>query len=210
MRPRPLQTKGGVLLVEVLIALSLFLAVATIVAQALSVAFVSEKASRSRALATSVLEELLTEVRASSEEHWDNIAALSRGSPYSMNMSGGHFVAVAGTSSVIIDGIPYARSFALFDAQRAINTLATPLAVVATSSMRIDNGSLNVIGTVTWGAGDTLTLSTILTRWRNVVCGQTSWSTTGSSTVNCDTTNVSMGGRTNIQTGNKLMLCSGC
>lgn len=200
----------GVLLVEVLIALALFLAISTIIAQALSAGFVSEKASRTRSLATATLEELLTQVRASSESHWDNIAGLARGVPYTVSSGGGAVIIATGSTAIIIDGTAYSRSFVVRDGYRDIGATTTALMLTATSSAQKDSGSLLIDGTVTWGSGERLELHSVLTRWRNIVCGQTSWSVAGSSTENCETPNIPLSGLRNIQTGDKLMLCSGC
>lgn len=210
MRTFPMQREGGVLLVEVLIALALFLAISTIIAQALSVGFVSEKASRSRAIATAALEESLTRVRASSEEHWDNIASLPRNTPYHMSTIAGHFIAASGTGPVLIDGTTYTLSFMVRDVARVMGGTTTPLALVATSSTQLDPGSLLIDGVVNWGSGDSLTLQSVMTRWRNIVCGQTSWDTSGSSTQSCESASVSLGSKNNIQVGDQLLLCSGC
>jgi Tfp pilus assembly protein PilV len=204
------QQQGGVLLVEVLVALALFLAISTIIAQALSVSFVSEKASRGRAVGAAVLEELLTQVRASSEEHWDNIAALSRGTPYTITSTAGLLLIATGTAAVTVDGTVYTRSFIVRDAGRQMGGTLTPLTFTATSSLRSDSGSLIIDGMVTWGKGDTLALQSVLTRWRNIVCGQTSWDMTGSTSLNCESATVPLGGRSNIQVGDKLQLCTGC
>ncbi|HXK37674.1 MAG TPA: hypothetical protein VJ579_01245 [Candidatus Paceibacterota bacterium] len=204
------QQQGGVLLIEVLIALALFLAISTIIAQALSVGFVSEKASRTRAGGTAMLEELLTLVRASSEEHWDNIGSLSRGVPYAISQVGGQLQVATGSATVTLDGVAYERSFTVRDATRAIGGTLTPLTLTATTSSRNDAGALVIDGTVTWGKGESLRLQTIITRWRNIVCGQTAWGVTGSSSAYCETATVPISGRSNIQVGDTLQLCTGC
>jgi type II secretory pathway pseudopilin PulG len=205
------QRQKGVLLLEVLIALALFLAIATIIAQALSVGFASERAARTRSIATATLEELLTQVRASSEEHWDNVAGLPRGVAYSVTASSGVISIIPGAQQVNIDGVVYARSFTVLDVQRSFASTTAPLSFMGTSSVtQVDRGTVIVDGLVSWGSGDSLSLRSVLTRWRNIVCGQTSWSTTGSSTVDCTSPTISLGSVRNIQVGNTLQLCSGC
>lgn len=210
MRVWQAQREKGVLLVEVLIALALFLAISTIIAQALSAGFVSEKASRSRSLAAATLEELLTQVRAASESHWDNIAGLQRGVPYSVNFQGGNLNIATGSAPIILDGTTYTRSFVVSDGYRTLSATTSALSVAAASSAQKDSGSLVIDGTVTWGNGETLGLHSVITRWRNIICGQTAWGTTGSSSAMCETLSIPLTGRNNIQTGDKLLLCSGC
>ena len=205
------QRQGGVLLLEVLIALALFLAIATIIAQALSVGFASERAARTRSIATAALEELLAQVRASSEEHWDNIAGLPRGVTYSISATSGVLNIMPGALPVDIDGVTYARSFTVEDAQRSFSSTTASLAFTSTSSVtHIDKGTVIINGLISWGNGESLSMQSVITRWRNIVCGQTSWNTTGSSTVDCTSPTVSLGGVKNIQVGNTLQLCSGC
>ncbi len=204
------QTQRGVLLIEVLLSLALFLAISTIIAQALSAGFVSEKTSRMRTVASSAIEEMLTRVRAASEESWGSIAQLQRNTPYAMTLTANHYVPSIGTSTVVIDGTSYALSFTVQDASRTIAATTTPLALTATSSSVIDSGSLLITANAMWGTGESLVVSTVLTRWRNIVCGQTGWSLVGSSTVGCETPNILLGTHKNIQVGDKLQLCTGC
>lgn len=210
MHAFPKARQGGVLLIEVLIALALFLAISTIIAQALSVGFAGEKTSRSRTLAMTSLNELLTQVRASSEEHWDNIAALVKGAPYSINVIGGHLVVATGSSPVVIDGVTYQRSFSVQAASRTAEGASSQLAIATSAPGRTDQGSLVVDGQISWGTQDMLTLRTIITRWRNIVCGQTSWSATSTNPAACTTANIALPGKANIQAGDTLTLCSGC
>ena len=202
--------KRGVLLLEVLVALALFFAIAAIIAQALAAGFASEKISRTRAIGIAALEEMFAQVRAAQEAHWDTIGGLKRGVPYSISQHNGAFIIATGSASIVVDGIPYALSFVLSDSNRALNATNTPLALVATSSSLVDKSSLIVDGAVSWASGGALSLRTVLTRWRNVVCGQTSWSGAATSAALCEATNVGLQNAKNIQAGNSLMLCNGC
>lgn len=209
MKNRALKQKGS-LLVEILIALALFAGVALIIGQSLSTGFIAESDTHMREAARRIAEEEVSRLRSISDTSWSSLAGLPEGINYSINSSG---VIASGTAVSIVDGLTFNYGFTVRRAPRDISGQYgdTLLPTSNASGTALDRGSLLARVTVTAGLLSPIVVDTLLSRWRNVVCGQSDWSATATVSVrDCASEVAGASAKTNIQTGPTLQLCNGC
>lgn len=199
-------TKKGSLLVEILVAVSVFAAVALIGAQANLVSLESNKASGKKGAGVNLLSEMMQGVRGATEENWQNLYNLTKPSThYYPALSGGKWILTEGDENVTVAETVFTRYFTVSNVSRDPGTRDIETAY---NSAHDDPSTQQVIATVSSSATDPLSITEYFSRWRNKICVQTSWASGGSSGVkNCpDTTFVS---QSNVTTGASLELCSG-
>jgi type II secretory pathway pseudopilin PulG len=199
------------LLLEVLIAIALFLAVSTIIAQALFAGFSGGRNAQVKTAMSGVAAGQIAMARALADEHWDNIGGLSRNTPYHITSSSSGFAIAPGIKEGVADGFPYAVSFQIADGVREVSSSTAALSLDQKLAPRSDSGTLLVTCVASSSGVEPITMTAALTRWRNVVCGQGGWIASSSNqAVPCETGNINLGAKSNIETGDQLKLCNGC
>ena len=148
---------------------------------------------------------------------WQNVFNLLHdGTVYHPTISSGSWILTSGTENVTIDGIVYTRSFTVQHVCRVASAPRSITGITDTSGSAttcagsggtFDPSTEQVSTTVSWPNGTTLTGADYITRWRNKVCNQTTWSSTGSGPATCPSTLYDT--KTNITTGSNLQLCLG-
>ena len=197
----------GALLIEILVAVTVFAAIAAIGAQAVVVSLRSNASAEQKGAGAQLLSELLQGVRASTEENWQNLYGLVKGTThYYPQIQAGKWVIAAGDETITLGTTAYTRYFTISNVSRDLSTrdIETTYA-----SAHDDPATQQVSAFVAASSTPTLSVTEYFFRWRNKTCNQTSWSGgLGSGVKNCpDSTYVSA---TNITVGAAdLQLCSG-
>lgn len=214
MRNKSLKNKGS-LLIEVLISIALFLAISTIIAQAVYTSFYSERDSENKITLNDLLSQQIERVRAISDEHWNNIDGLSRGVDYYIgNKDTGYYVAT-GTYSGVVNSLKYIISFRLEDVYRDLSRNSTSSILVSTSTditkTALDHSTIKIIAIGNIENREPTKMETYITRWRNIICSQKIWSATGTTgTLPCENTEIKVTEKNNIELGDQIKLCNGC
>lgn len=203
----PSHYSGGQLLIEILVAISIFTVLAAIASQALSVSMRGSTLAIQKDTGTQLLKELLEGVRGATESSWQNLYGLTKNSAhYHVVQQGGAFAVMSGDETIALNGVTYTRYFTVTDVSRDPSTRN----IETTYSAPHDDPSTEQVNVIVSAPSvPTLSASTYFFRWRNKTCTQTSWSGGGGSSgaKQCpDTTYVS---ETNITAGASLELCSG-
>lgn len=176
------RVQKGSLLIEILVAVSVFAVLASIGAQALVVSLSSNVAAEKKTSGAHLLSEMMGAIHAASDESWQNLYGLTKSAHYYPSISGGKWVLVAGDELVSVGNASFTRYFTVVNVSR---NLSTPRDIETTYTFANDDPSTQLVSaTVTSTTTDALTVSEYFFRWRNKVCSQTSWSSSGSSGVN--------------------------
>lgn len=196
----------GVLLIEVLLAIAIFGALGAIATQALVVSYQASESSAGKGAATQLTAETVRAVRAASDESWQDLYDLTKDTQhyYPLLVNGSWTIAV-GDELITLGTNTYTRYFTVSNVSRNPTTRDIEESYVSAN----DDPSTQKI-TVVVSATSTGTLSTnaYIMRWRNLVCDQDAWSSSGASGVKtCP--DASYTSATNITPGNALELCSG-
>lgn len=211
-----LKNQKGVMLMEVLLAISAAAVVITVSAQMVYVGIVSNRSSTEKNVALGLAEEISAAVEASSTEKWQNVYNLTKGTTnYYPQQSAGKWVLTAGTQNVTLNGVVYTRSLTIQNVCRntttrnitGITDTSGSTTTCTTSTGGHDPSTQQISINVTWPNGGALTTNKYITRWRNLTCLQTAWSSTGSGTSTCPATIYES--QTNITPGADLQLCNG-
>ncbi len=206
--PRHRVQKGS-LLIEILVAVSVFAVLASIGAQALVVSLSSNVAAEKKTSGANLLSEMMGGIRAASDEQWQNLYGVTKGAHYHPVISGGKWVLVTGDETVSVGNASFVRYFTVSNVSRDLSTRG----IETTYASGHDDPSTQLVAaTVTSTTTDALTASEYFFRWRNKTCNQTAWSSSGSSGVkNChdDVTDTTYVSTTNITAGASLEICSG-
>jgi len=203
------RVQKGSLLIEILVAVSIFAVLASIGAQALVVSLNSNVAAEKKTSGANLLSEMMGGIRAVSDEQWQNLYGVTKGSHYYPAISGGKWVVVAGDETVTVGNASYVRYFTVANVSRDLSTRDVETAY---TSGHDDPSTQLVSAAVTSTTTDALIVSEYFFRWRNKTCAQTAWSSSGSSGAkNChdDITDTTYVSATNITAGANLQLCSG-
>lgn len=171
----------GVLLIEVMMAVAFFVAVATLGSRMIFVGQKSNQAVSGRDAAKGLLNEVLEAARAGSDEKWKNIYSLTKSTGhYYPQQSSGKWIFTAGDEVVSLNGTNYTRYFTVDNVSRDLSTRAIETSYNAAHD---DPSTQKITANTTWTNGETLAVYEYLSRWRNVTCLGTSWNTAGSSGV---------------------------
>lgn len=188
MRTSPAQYTKGSLLIEVLLAISVLAVILSLGAESSYVSLVGTKAAAEKDVASGLLTEQLSAVRSISDEKWQNIFSITKGSAnthFATTTAGKWGVGATASETVTINGVAYTRYFFVQDVCRGA---ASPRAITGitdssgtgttctTSGGGYDPSTEKVTITITWGGGNTLSMNEYLIRWRNKVCDHTDWS----------------------------------
>lgn len=196
----------GVLLIEMLVAIALFGAIGAIAAQALVVSFRGTELATEKAAIAQLLSETVRAARGASDESWDNLYGLTKGAVhYHPELQGGKWAIVPGDETLALGVASYTRYFTVDNVSRDPVTRE----IEDSYTVAHDDPSTQKL-TVVVAASSTGALSTsaYLFRWRNVVCEQGSWLTSGATGVqSCPDTEYA--NAANITPGETLQLCSG-
>lgn len=190
--------KRGVLLLELLIAISILAVVLSVGSQAVFVSLQSGKTSAESDVAMGLANEALEAVRGTAEEKWQNIYTLTRWTQhYYPAQSAGKWILTAGDEAIALNTASYTRYVTIQNvcrdttpSSRAITGLTDgptdtdgTLTTCTTSGGLFDPSTQKVTVTVSWqGSGSPVTISDYFIRWRNKVCNQTGWTTGDSGT----------------------------
>lgn len=184
--------KSGSLLLELLIVIGVVAIVVPLVAQIVVSSLNMNKWTMENKIATSLVDEELKAIDSVSFEKWQNIYSkikLSTAHYYTVN-SGGAWSLSLGDESLVVNSLNYTRYFTISNVCRDDITGSV---IVASSTSPCTTGNSDdpstqkITVTVNWQNG-TLSKDYYLTRWRNKICAQTSWSGVGSSPVSCPST----------------------
>jgi type II secretory pathway pseudopilin PulG len=207
----------GELLFELLIALSIAAIVLTLGGQLVSLGLRASKVANNRGVGTGLFEEMFAAVDGVAGEKWINLYGLTKNSDYHPTISSGSWVFTAGSEVVTIDGIDYTRSFKVQNVCRNGSGVITGLTdssgtAVGGSGCSGSGGNFDpstefVTFQVSWPNYPALVVNRYITRWRNKVCTQTSWGSTGSGVNSCPDTKYET--KTNLNSGASLEICSG-
>lgn len=168
----------GSLLIEILVAVSIFAVLATIGAQALVVSLNSNMAAEKKTSGAGLLSEMMNAVHAASDESWQNLYGVTKGSHYHPAIAGGKWTLVSGDELVSVGNASYTRYFTVANVSRSLSTRDIETTYI---SGHDDPSTQFVAATVTSTTTDALTASEYFFRWRNKTCNQTAWSSSGSS-----------------------------
>jgi type II secretory pathway pseudopilin PulG len=184
--------KRGSLLLEILIVIGVVAIIIPVVAQVVVTSLNSNKWTTENKVAAGLADETIKAVENVSFEKWQNIYSKIKGATnhYYPTKDGGAWTVALGDESLMVNGLSYVRYFTIFDVCRdditkeIITNQGIPPCTAGNSD---DPSTQKITVTVNWTNG-TLIKDYYLTRWRNKVCHQTSWSGTGSGAVNCPST----------------------
>jgi len=198
------QYQKGALLIEILVALSIFTVLAAIAAQSLYVSTRGGVIATQKEVGIHLLKELMEGARAATDTSWQNLYGLTKVSGhYSVATSSANaWVFTTGDESLTLNGLLYTRYITVANVSRDPSTRAIETVYNAAHD---DPSTQFVTAIVSWPGGTPLSVNEYFFRWRNTVCAQTTWSTGGSSGVRqCpDTEYVS---KTNLDASSTLQL----
>lgn len=184
--------KNGSLLLELLIVIAVVAIIVPLVAQIVVSSLNMNRWSTENKVATELVDESIKAIDSVSFEKWQNIYSKIKGSAnhYYSVKSGGAWSVSLGDESLTVNNLNYTRYFTITNVCRdditkmvVMNTSTPP----CTAGNSDDPSTQKITVTVSWSNG-TLSKDYYLTRWRNKVCVQTSWSGVGSGPVTCPST----------------------
>ena len=189
--------KRGAFLLEILIVIALLGVILGVSAQAVFVSLQSGKISGERDAAVGLASEELEAVRGITEENWQNIYTLTKGSAQYYSVQSGTKWATSTASEVIaLNNATYTRYFVVQNVCRdatAGSRLVTGVTdssgagtTCTTSTGDFDPSTEKVIVTVSWPNADPVVISEYFFRWKNKTCAQVDWS--GGATTPTDNT----------------------
>ena len=188
----------GALLIEILITISILAIILSLGAQSSFVSLRASKSAGEKDMALNLAIETLEAVRGASDEKWQNLYDLTKGSAnhhYPSQSSGKWVISNNGDETVAVNSIPYARYFVVDNVSR--DQTPTSRAIENTYNSANDDPStqkVTVTVTTNWATSTAVTFSQYLSRWRNKVTVQTSWTGGGGES------------STNITTGSSLQV----
>jgi hypothetical protein len=188
------KNNSGQILLEVLVAMSVAAIVMVLGSQLVYVSLMGNKISGDNNVAAGLTEETFAAVQAAGTENWDDLYSLTRGAAYHPVQSAGKWILAEDAEMITLNGIAYSRSFTAQNIcrdnlSRAISGLSDNDGGAAAchglpgSSHDPSTQKINVI--VSWPDGALTSDSEYLTRWRNKICRQTSWSSAGTGVKTC-------------------------
>lgn len=196
----PLPHSRGALLLELLVVISILAVILSIGSQAVYVSMQSGKISSESDTAMGLASEALESVRAISDEKWQYIYDLTKGTQYHAVQNGTKWATSTASETITLNTASYTRYFIVQNVcrdatpgSRAVTGLTDSdgtLTTCTTSTGIFDPSTQKVTVTVSWnGNGSPVVVSDYLSRWRNKICNQTDWSGgAGSGAKNCPDT----------------------
>lgn len=180
--------KPGSLLLELLIVIGVMAIVIPLVAQIVVSSLNMNKWTVDNKVALDLVAEEIKAIDSVSFEKWQNIynkQKISTAHYYTVKNAGAWSLAL-GDENLLVNNVNYLRYFTISDVCRddvtkSIIATGTTPCVAGTGD---DPSTQKVTVTVSW-AGGAISKDYYLTRWRNKICHQTSWSGTGAGPVSC-------------------------
>ncbi len=165
-------TRGSFLL-ELLIVIALLGVILGVGAQAVFVSLQSGKIAGERDVAIGLASESLEAVRGFTEESWENIYALTKGSQYQTVKSGNKWATSIASETIALNNVTYTRYFVVENVSRdsTVDRKIEP----TYNSANDDPSTQKVTVTVSWTGADIITISEYFFRWKNMTCAQTDW-----------------------------------
>lgn len=213
----PRSRQRGQLLLEILLVIAVLAIVGTLGTHVIYLSMMTDKRAVEKSTALGLTEELAAQVEAIAGEKWQNIFLLTKNSNYYAASSSGKWLVASGIESVPLNGVSYVRQFIVHNVCRMATKQITGITdgggtgMTCTGTPEVDAfdpSTEKVTLIVSWTNADPFSESIYLMRWRNTVCSQTGWVTSGSSGVkSCPDSSYSSS--VNITTGASLQLCSG-
>lgn len=181
------KNQKGSLLFEMLIVISLVAIILTVGANSVFLSMRSGKVSGERDTANSLASVVIESVRAITEEDWQNIYSLNKGTThYYPSDTGGKWILVEGDETININGLTYTRYLTIDNVSRNLTTGEIETEYVENND---DPGTQKVTVKVVWSDALPVEISEYFFRWRNKVCAQTEWTTAepGNDVEDCNT-----------------------
>jgi type II secretory pathway pseudopilin PulG len=182
----PCSVQKGAFLLEILIVIALLGVILGVGTQAVFVSLQSGKISGERDAAVGLASEALEAVRGITEENWQNIYLLTKGSTqYHPVQSGTKWATSTASETITLNNATYTRYFVVQNVCRdatAGSRLITGItdttggATTCTGSTGdFDPSTQKVTVTVSWTNADPVIMSEYFFRWKNKTCTQTAW-----------------------------------
>lgn len=198
-RPR---TRGALLL-ELLIAISVLAIILSVGTQAVFVSMQSGKTSAESDVAIALANEALEAARVITEEKWQNVYNLTKGSQYHpVSSSGNKWTLSASSEAIQLNTANYTRYITIQNVCRdttlgsrnitGLTDTDGTLTTCTTSTGVFDPSTQKVTATVSWqGSGSPVVVNDYFLRWRNKICSQTGWISgdSGTTVKTCPDTN---------------------
>lgn len=199
---RAKELSRGALLIEILITISILAVILSLGAQSSFVSLRASKSAGEKDTALNLAIETMEAVRSASDEKWQNLYDLTKGSAnhyYPSQSSGKWVVSNSGDEALVINGIQYARYFSVQNVCRGTDSSRNITGITdsdgSASTCATSGGSLDpstqkatVFVTTNWATTTAVTFSEYLSRWRNKTTVQTTWTGGGGeSSVNITT-----------------------
>lgn len=173
-------TQGGAFLLELLIVIALLAVILGVGTQAVYVSLQSGKIAGERDVAVGLASESLEAVRGMTEENWQGIYNLTKGSQYQTVKSGNKWATSTATETIALNNATYTRSFIVENVCRndtVVNGSRDITGVAACASGSSDDPSTQkVTVTISWTGADPVTISEYFFRLKNKACAQMDWS----------------------------------
>jgi Tfp pilus assembly protein PilV len=168
----------GILLIEVLLAVGFLAALVAVGTQVSLVSMRSTTSSEYKDVAQRLGRELLEGARLAASSDWYQIYNAPRATALIATTTGNAWLVTTGVETLRIGTHEYTRSFTVASTSR---DLVTRDIHPAYDPAAVDPSTLLLSATVQVADGGSVTVSEYVTRWRNIICRQSVW-TTGSST----------------------------
>ncbi|NTW22632.1 hypothetical protein HGA34_03805 [Candidatus Falkowbacteria bacterium] len=202
------RNQGGQLLLEMLLLIGVIVMVGGLVSQITYASLRANKSASFSSITEGLIDEEFAGVTAATYAKWHDLYNLTKStsSHYHISQSAGAWQIGSGDEVLTIDGVEFTRHFDVSnvcrdDATKAI--VATDGVPPCTAGNSDDPSTQKVTAYVSWNGGSA-SKSEYLTRWRNLLCQQSSWSATSSATSTCSGT--SYGSGANIEASSSIIL----
>ena len=209
--------ENGSILAEALIVIAVLAVIGAIASETVYVSLESTVNSEGRSRAVNLQREMIETAEAVAEEKWQNVYGLLKdGGSYHTEKSGGAWNIVSGSENVLIVEETFTRFFTVANICRNAATKAITGATDSSgagitcniSGGIFDPSTQKISATISWGESYSLSNAYYITRWRNKVCAQTSWSESRQGGVKtCPDTAYETS--SNVSTGDSIQICSG-
>lgn len=184
--------KPGSLLLEILIVIGVVGIVIPIIAQIVVSSLNVNKWSMENKIATDLADETTKSLDSISFEKWQNIYGKVKSSTdhYYTAKVAGAWTINTGNEALTVNTLSYTRYFTISNVCRdntSREIIMDANIPPCTAGNSDDPSTQKITVTVSWKNG-TISKDYYLTRWRNQICNQTSWSGVGSGPVTCPNT----------------------
>ncbi len=182
----------GALLLELLVVIGVFAIIAPLVAQIIVSSINANKIAMENMAAVNLIDEAIEATESIGFSKWQNIYNLTKSpaSHYYPSKLGGAWIVNSGEETILVNDRVYTRYFSVSNVCRdntTRNIITTAGVPPCTAGNSDDPSTQELTITVAWN-GRTISKDTYLTRWRNKVCGQTTWTGTGAGPAVCPST----------------------